>query len=155
METESDRICQQMKQAFSGEAWHGPSVMEILEGVTASVASAKPIPGAHSIWEIVLHLTATQGLLLRRMKGNAVGLTPEEDWPPAPEATEEAWQFAVEALKDRERQLTDAVAGFPSDRLDEPLVPGGSSAYNNFHGHLQHNLYHAAQMGLLKRAASI
>ena len=63
--SESDRICKQMKQAFEGEAWHGPSMLETLDGVGASTVAAKPIAKMHSIWEIVLHLIATQQLMLR------------------------------------------------------------------------------------------
>src|SRR6267378_3569421 len=37
---ETDRIVDQLRRAYEGEAWHGPSVREVLEGVTASQASA-------------------------------------------------------------------------------------------------------------------
>lgn len=55
---ETDRIRDQLERAFSGNAWHGPSVLEILENVTASQAAAHPIAGANSIWELVLHIGA-------------------------------------------------------------------------------------------------
>jgi uncharacterized damage-inducible protein DinB len=148
---EVDRICRQMKQALTGEAWHGPSLMEILGGVDSSVAAAKPIPEGHSIWEIVLHLTATEELLLCRLQGIPKELSSDEDWPRVPEPTEGAWQETVERLKRGEERLREEVAAFPEERLDEPLVANGSSAYNNLHGHVQHNLYHAGQMILLKK----
>jgi uncharacterized damage-inducible protein DinB len=140
-----------MKQALVGEAWHGPSLMEILDGVDARAAAAKPIAHAHSIWEIVLHLTATQELLLYRLQGIGKELTPDEDWPRVAEPTEEAWRETVEKLKRREKRLREKVATLPENRLDEPLVANGSSAYNNLHGHVQHNLYHAGQMMLVKK----
>ena len=52
--SEIKRINDQLKRAFEGTAWHGPSVSEVLAGVTAEQAAAHPIAGAHSIWEIVL-----------------------------------------------------------------------------------------------------
>jgi hypothetical protein len=56
-------------------------------------------------------------------------------------------------LTHQEHELRDAVAAFPEDRLDEKLMASGtSSAYANFHGHIQHNLYHAGQIALLKKA---
>jgi uncharacterized damage-inducible protein DinB len=151
MMNEIDRILRQMSQAQVGEAWHGPSLMEILDGVSARVAAAKPFSHAHSIWEIVLHLTATQGLLLDRLQGIATELAPEEDWPRVPLPTEASWRETVEKLNHGEERLRGKVAAFPEERLNEPLVPNGSSAYNNFHGHVQHNLYHAGQLMLLKR----
>ena len=152
---ETARIAQQMKQAFVGEAWHGPAVMEILANVDAQVARAKPIAKAHSIWEIVLHLTSTQDVLLSRLRGVAKNLTPDQDWPAVADPTEEAWQQAVGRLKRGDETLRQEVVAFPVERLDIPLAEGGSSAYNNFHGYIQHNLYHAAQMGLLERLARV
>jgi uncharacterized damage-inducible protein DinB len=150
---ETDHICQQMKQAFEGGAWHGPAVLEILAAVDARTAAAKPIAAAHSIWELVHHLSGTQTILLRRIRGDTTELTPEEDWPPVREVTEEAWQATIDRFRRREEELRQAVVAFPEERLHQPLVKGGSSAYNNFHGHVQHMLYHAAQMNLLKTAA--
>src|SRR5580700_939308 len=54
--SDASRIKQQLENAFNGPAWHGPSLMENLKGVSAEVAAAKPVTGAHSIWEIINHL---------------------------------------------------------------------------------------------------
>ena len=54
------RIVELARQALEGEAWHGPAVLEILEGMSATVAATKPVPGAHSIWEILRHLSYKQ-----------------------------------------------------------------------------------------------
>jgi len=152
--SEIKRICDQMKWGFEGEAWHGPSLMEILSGVDAQAAAAKPIPNAHSIWEIVLHLVATQKQLISRTEGNPMKLTPEEDWPLVNDASEAAWKATMDTLRKQEEKFRAAVSAFPENQLDEPLDPGGSSAYNNFHGHVQHNLYHAGQIIMLKKAAA-
>lgn len=39
--TEIERIVDQLNRAFEGEAWHGPAVMDILEGITAQQAAAR------------------------------------------------------------------------------------------------------------------
>jgi uncharacterized damage-inducible protein DinB len=152
--SEIDRICRQMKRASEGEAWHGPSLLEILDGVSAEQAAAKPDLHVHSIWEIALHLLATQDLLLSRLEGISRQLTPEEDWPPVVGPTADRWKETLERLREGEERLRARVAAFPEERLSEPLVTPGSSAYNNFHGHLQHNLYHGGQMMLLKKMAA-
>ncbi len=71
MAGETRRLEEQLKRALEGEAWHGPSVLESLAGVTAEEAAAHPIPGAHSIWELVLHLTSDYGLVLRRASAHS------------------------------------------------------------------------------------
>lgn len=152
--SEAQRIANQIQRGFEGEAWHGPAVLEILDGVDAALAAAHPIPGAHSIWELVLHLAATQEIILRRSRGERAGLTEEEFWPATPEPTDEAWRATVARLRRQETELRQAVEDFPDGRLDEPLMTGGTPAYDNFHGHVQHNIYHAGQIVMLKKAAA-
>ena len=149
---EVERISDQALKMFGGGAWHGPSVLEVLADVDATMAARHPIAGAHSIWELVLHLVATQAVLLRRIRGETAGLHPEDFWPPVPPASETAWAQTVERLRQQEAELQQAISVFPEERLEARLTAEGSSAYNNFHGHVQHNAYHAGQISLLKRA---
>jgi uncharacterized damage-inducible protein DinB len=154
MPAEIIRLEDQLKKAFEGEAWHGPSVLEALEGVSGEIAAAHPIAGAHSIWELVLHLGGTYGLVLRRLDGYGGQLKESEDWPPVPEPTAENWSDAIRVLKKLNDDLRQAVKSFPEARLDEPLVPESPyTAHTQFIGVTQHNLYHAGQMALLKKAS--
>ena len=68
--TEVGRIVDQLNRAFEGEAWHGPAVVEILEGITAQQAATRPLNGAHSIWEITLHIAAWERAVLLRLQGD-------------------------------------------------------------------------------------
>jgi uncharacterized damage-inducible protein DinB len=156
MSAELKRLDDQLRRALEGEAWHGPSLLESLAGVSAEQAAARPIAGAHSIWELVLHLGGTYGLVLRRLSGDGRQLTPAEDWPPCPPATEENWQKAVQEVRRLDDELRQAVRGFPEERLHQPLVPEVPySAFTQFIGVTQHNLYHAGQISLLKRALGV
>jgi len=142
-----------LRRVFEGEAWHGPAVLEALAGVSHEAAAEHPIPGAHSIWEIVLHLAATYGLVLQRIHGRSGGLTPEQDWPApgAPEA--ERWHDAVEELRRLNSEVRHAILAFAEDRLEQPLAPNHSAAYLHFAGLAQHDAYHAGQISLLRKAA--
>jgi uncharacterized damage-inducible protein DinB len=144
-------IADQIRRAFWGESWHGPSVREVLTDVSWEDAAAHPIGGAHSIWEIVLHLAAGYRLVLRRTCGERAQLSPEEEWPSVPEPSPEAWRKSRQALDQLNQQLQSAVRAFPAERLWREL---GSeySAYIQFCGAPQHDLYHAGQMVLLKKA---
>ena len=153
MTAEVDRLEDQLRRALEGEAWHGPSVLELLAGLSASQAASHPIAGAHSIWELVLHLRSDYDLVLRRLAGDGRRLTAAEDWPACPAVTEENWQQTVQELERLNRKLRQAVRAFPDERLDDPLVPEVPyTAYTQFIGVTQHNLYHAGQIALLKRA---
>ncbi len=90
--------------------------------------------------------------MLRRIRGETAGLNTEEFWLTVPSVSEAAWAETVERLKQQETELRQAISTFPEERLDSRLTAEGSSAYNNFHGHVQHNAYHAGQIALLKKA---
>ncbi len=153
MASELDRIDQQLRLSFEGGAWHGPAVLEALDGVEAEAACAHPIAAAHSVWELTLHLGGTYGLVLRRLQGDGRQLRPEEDWPVIVSATADRWRETVRALHGLNEELRRAVRGFSAHRLEAPLVPEAPyTAYTQFIGVTQHNLYHAGQIVLLKRA---
>lgn len=156
MATELDRIDEQLRLSFEGEAWHGPAVLQVLDGLGAEAASAHPIRGAHSVWELVLHLGGACGLVLRRRQGDGRQLTPKEDWPAVVSTTEESWREAVRTLHGLNAELRRTVRGFPAERLDAPLVAEPPyTAYTQFIGIPQHNLYHAGQIALLRRALGL
>src|SRR5262245_5928356 len=146
-------MADQINRAFWGDSWHGPAVREVLADVSADDAAAHPIAGAHSIWEIVLHLTSGYILVLRRVRGERADLSQEEEWPPVPECSSEAWRQSQHTLDQLNQQLQSAVRAFPSERLSQEM---GSrySANVQFCGTPQHDLYHAGQIVMLKKALS-
>jgi len=149
---EVDRIDDQLKRAFEGVAWHGPSLKEILAGVTAEQAARRAVPAGHSIWEIVLHIAAWKGAVRRRLEGDYVEDPPEGDWPPVEDVSDRAWEDTLALLERSQQELRAAVARFDEARLHERLAEGRPSAYFTLHGLVQHDLYHAGQIVLLKKA---
>ena len=154
--SEVDRIRDQFRRAFEGEAWHGPSVLALLDGVTAQQAAAHPIPGAHSIWELTMHIEAWERACLRRLNGDPAQLTDEEDFRPINDKSDAAWESTKQELVDTHRELLDAIARVDESRLNEPIIANSkapsSSVYVTLHGGVQHDLYHAGQIALLKKA---
>ena len=151
--TTIERLVDQLRRSAEGDAWHGPSVREALDGIPVEDACAHPIPGAHSIRELVLHMAAGIQLVLRRLDGDGRQLSPEEDWPAPSGPTEGAWQAEVASFLALNRRVREAVATFPATHLDDPLVPDPPySAFTQFIGLTQHDLYHAGQIMLLRRA---
>lgn len=59
MASELERLEAQIAWAFAGPAWHGPSVLESIAGLTPGAAHAHPVTGAHSAWQLLLHLAGT------------------------------------------------------------------------------------------------
>jgi DinB superfamily len=148
------RIKNELERAHYGEAWHGPALRPTVEGVTAQTAAARPIPGAHTIWEIVRHLTVWLAEVRARLNRPAKDLPPAEDFPPVEAATDEAWKQALAALDEAHAQLRDAVGGLSEERLREKVGGAEYSCFVMLEGAIQHHAYHGGQIALLKKAAA-
>ena len=151
MTTEANRIQEQLERSFAGGAWHGPAVLESLSDVDAAKAAARPIADAHSIWELALHIAAWNKAGVRRLNGDRADLTDEENFPPVTDTSEAAWRQTIESLKGAHRELHAAIGSVDDARLDEPIIVEMSSVYRTLHGIIQHNVYHAGQIALLKK----
>ena len=151
--SETARLAEQLRRALDGEAWHGDSVLEILEGVDANAAAAKPIPNAHSMWELLLHIAAWDDAVRRRLDSpELITLNGDENFPPVKDASAAAWEKAVQQSVHAHRQLVKAVEELPDSRLSERVPGKDYDIRMMLNGIVQHELYHAGQIALLKKA---
>jgi len=148
---ESALIADQFRRAFEGSAWHGPALLELLKDVDAATAAAKPLPNVHSIWELVLHIAAWDGAVQRRLGGAKAQLKAAQNFPRVPRPTEAAWCEAVAETKRSHDVLIKTVATLPDSRLRDPVPGKRYDFYHMLHGLVQHELYHAGQIAILKK----
>jgi uncharacterized damage-inducible protein DinB len=150
--SETTRIADQARRAYAGKAWHGPSLKFLLRGVTAPQAAARPIPGAHTIWELVLHIAAWDRVAAQRIRGGKkTSLPARENFPEVTDTSDAAWKKTLASLEQANRDLRVAIAACPSNKLDRKLGGGDYSFYVTMHGAVQHDLYHAGQIAILKK----
>jgi uncharacterized damage-inducible protein DinB len=138
-----------LKEIHEGAAWHGPALKEILAGVTANQAIARPLPNAHSIWELVLHVAAWEKVMFTRLEGRQMNEPDEGDFPPVTDTSEASWQKTLTDLDDTHQRLIDTIAGVTDTQA---TVPGKN--YNVAYllrTIAHHHLYHAGQIMLLKK----
>ncbi|MGB8523870.1 MAG: DinB family protein [Candidatus Acidiferrales bacterium] len=150
--SEINRILDQMDRAFSGEAWHGPDLTQLLNGISSEDASKHPVPGAHSIWELVNHIAAWNTIVQQKSKGEPVEVTTELDWPPVWEVSEVSWKRSLATLVENRTRLRNHVKTVRDGQLDERVQRENYSQYVLLHGSVQHDLYHAGQIAVLKKA---
>jgi len=155
---EIERILDQFRRAYDGDAWYGPSIKDVLAGISADQAVARPIPSAHTIWEIVLHMIAWENAVRVRLQEGRVGVPDEGDWPSIEDTSEQAWPGALDAFARCHAALESAISEITDGRLDQWLgaernreTGGGVSIYVTLHGIIQHDIYRAAQIALLKK----
>jgi uncharacterized damage-inducible protein DinB len=150
--SEAIRIADQLRRAFDGSAWHGPSLLELLEGVDAAMAAARPLPKVHSIWELVLHIAVWDNAASRRLSGEKCQPTGLANFPRVSAPTESGWRKAVAETRRIHEALVKTVAALPDSRLGE-RVPGKRYDFSHMlYGVVQHELYHAGQIAVLKKA---
>ena len=151
--SESKRLAVQLEKAFHGGAWHGPSWKEALEGVGRREAVHRPISEAHSIAEILLHVATWNDVVRRRLAGESPAQpTDEEDWPSATFPNDEAWSQAVARFSETGRALKQTVEKFPEEKLHAKRPGLDGTWYDLMIGQLQHALYHAGQVSLLRKS---
>jgi uncharacterized damage-inducible protein DinB len=150
--TEIDRILKHYDGVLSGDAWHGDSVWKVLADITAETAAARPVSGAHSIWEIVAHMTFWVGVVLQRLHGKRAGLVEELNFPKAPEPTEENWRKTLEEFRNSNRLFGEALANLNPAKLNDVTAAGKRTYYGEAHGILEHHVYHLGQIALLKKS---
>jgi uncharacterized damage-inducible protein DinB len=153
--TEIERILEQYDRVLHGDAWHGDPIWQILDSISAGCAAARPLADTHTIWEIVLHMTFWDGVAARRLAGERDGLDVEAlNFPAPPEPTEGNWQKTRDAFRAGNQRLREAMAKLDPAWLDELSAAGKRTFYDEAHGVIQHDVYHAGQIALLKKGFS-
>jgi uncharacterized damage-inducible protein DinB len=143
-------IVDQLNRAFDGEAWHGPALMEILEGIDGARAAARPVAKAHCIWELVVHLAGWEQVVCRRLQGQVATLNDAQNFGPIDSTTEQSWQSTVSNLRKTHAELIQLVSALPESSLAS-RVPGKEYDVRfMLYGAVQHAAYHAGQIAILK-----
>ena len=144
-------IIDDLKNIHDGEAWHGPSLKDILSGVTAEQAAARPIANAHSIWELILHIAGCEDEFMRRLGGMQINEPEEGDFPVVADTSEEAWRRTLARFDETHRGLIEAISALTDERLSETVAGKDYTVEYMLHGLTRHHVYHAGQIALLKK----
>lgn len=149
---ERQRLLDLVDRAYREQAWHGPSLLETLEGLGAAAAAKRPLKDVHSIWELVEHIASWNEIVARRLAGKPMLVTAELNFPPVTKTTPAAWKLTLRRLARTHMSFRREVARFPVAQLGRKR-PGVEQTWNVLiHGQIQHALYHAGQIAMLRRA---
>jgi uncharacterized damage-inducible protein DinB len=151
--SELSEIVEELKRIHSGDAWHGPSLHESLDGLTPEQAAAKPIPGVHSIWEIVSHIAGWEAVFRRRLEGDGKAISPEAgDFPAVIEVSEAAWTRTLDSLERGHDRLLTVVSVLSDEALEQTVAAQEYSVRFLLRGIVRHHVYHAGQVTLLRKS---
>jgi uncharacterized damage-inducible protein DinB len=150
LEGEIARIARLLAETFEGTPYYGPSVVGTLAHVTVDVATRRPPWSAHSIWELVVHLTAELDYARAVIEGTAGPWAEgQTTWPAITDTSDAAWQKAVQDLTRANRALVHAVEQLDDAILDQQPIRVRGPFYVMLHGTMQHSIYHSGQISLL------
>ena len=137
------------KSVTSGDAWHGDNAEKLLDGLSAADAARNPVAGAHSIWQLVLHMTGWAEEVRARLLGAEAGEPTAGDWPEPLGPRADAWARTKARLMASHQALAATVRTFSDDALNAPVRDSrnraagtGLSRYLTVHG-LVHQRWHA------------
>ena len=104
----------------------------------------------------MLHIAAGKNETRHRLSGAPAGEPQEGDWPTPPASTPTNWREALERLELAHRLLISAVRDLPEPKLFEPTHDKrhegiAATYYELLHGIVQHDVYHAGQIAILKK----
>lgn len=142
----------ELRKGYSGDAWHGNCVSAIISSVSKDQIFKRPIPTAHTIAELVLHLTSWTEEVFSRLEGNLAKEPEKGDWPMAKEETMQEWdailsdfRLANEKLLNLAREISEDQWRTTVNQVSGPRV----NYFELFNGLVQHHAYHAGQISLL------
>jgi hypothetical protein len=150
---EAAALAREVASLVRGENWHGPGLEQLLEGLGAEAASARPLEGAHTIWELVGHVTGWTDVFRVRLEGTAAEEPAAGDFPASPPPSAEAWAAARQSLLEAHARLAERVATLSEADLDRPIPGRPFDGRFQVHAAIRHTVYHSGQIALLRKGA--
>lgn len=149
-------VVKELKNALNGNPWHGQNVLYLLSSANPQTVFSHPILGAHSIAEIVAHLTAWTEEATDRLIGKVVKEPTKGDWPVIIASDHVTWNVILDDFMISNAKLISICVGITKDGWNTPIVDernsplGTSTTYAELiNGIVQHHAYHAGQIALL------
>jgi uncharacterized damage-inducible protein DinB len=153
MQARTLKLSNRLVRTVTGPMWHGPALAELVRDVSVHQASARPIAGAHTIWELVLHTIAWADIARARLHGERIGdPTPQDDWPAPATVSGAEWTKAVSRLQESHQSLATEVRQLDDAVLDGKVAGLDYTVATLLQGVVEHGTYHGGQIALLKRA---
>jgi uncharacterized damage-inducible protein DinB len=144
--------------SFRGKPWHGKNALEIIEASDPEKVFVHWIPNAHSIAELVSHLSGWTREVLERLNGQGAKEPLRGDWPEIAETSHDAWKKIVEEFRSAHQSLEEHITSMDSndwERLaidDRDDFEKSTCSYAEMvNGIVQHLAYHAGQISLLQK----
>lgn len=151
MRKELDRLIENLETVFRGDAWHGPSVTEILNSLKPEVVDQQHGFSKRTISELIFHLVAWRRFAIEKLNDNIHFTmdTEEANWGTPEITAKENWPQLKKLLQDTHKEFI-ALLDEQDDELLDKRVPGEFyDFYKLLTGIVQHDTYHLGMIWVL------
>jgi len=155
--TRASDYARQLEQLYQGGSWQGESFVEKLKDVDEAMAFSAPLPGVHSIAEIVWHCIYWRTVAIKRLNGNdnyrdrtveALNFLPVE------ELKERGWESLKREFEETQTSLIGILNAYNDNFLSKDYQTGYTYGYQ-VEGITHHDAYHLGQIGLVRKILSL
>jgi uncharacterized damage-inducible protein DinB len=148
MPTLAKRAVIELNSVFLGDAWHGTPLRTMVEGIDDATAHAHPPGVTLSIAQLLAHIAAWNEIVARRTAGEQFEVSQEMDFPPV-----EGVPFAdlIARAERAHERLVEVVKGLDDEAFDRKVPGKDHRVWNEVLGVAHHNVYHSAQIALIKK----
>jgi uncharacterized damage-inducible protein DinB len=146
-----------LDEGFDRAAWHGPSLLASLRGVTVDQLLHRPRRGVHNAWELAVHSAYWKHAVRNRILGgsrDSFALAGSNFFPRDKGLTLADWKRDRALLVREHKALRAVVADLDPGKLDLKVAGSRHTLRRTVLGIAAHDIYHAGQIALLKRLAA-
>jgi uncharacterized damage-inducible protein DinB len=145
-------IVSQFVTTYKGKPWYGSSITKILSDVTEKVALWKPTENAHSIAQLVWHMTYWRQALIKKLEGDLdykASMESEDNWISPEKIRSVGWKNILEQLQESQEKIVKLLKKQDDSLLEKPYYK--AVIYHEIiTGILQHDIYHLGQIAYVK-----
>ena len=151
MRKELERIIDNLETVYRGDAWHGPSVTEILNSLKPEVVDQKHGFSKHTIAELIYHLIAWRRFIIEKLRDNIhYSLeTDEDNWGDGKITSKEQWPALKSLFNETQKELVDILYDLDDELLDKRVPGEHYDFYKLLTGMIQHDTYHLGMIWVL------
>jgi len=145
------------EQVYGGGNWLAENFEAKLNAITEKQAFARPIPGVHSVAEIIWHCIYWRTVLLKRIEGNLSYRSETVDtlnFLTIEDLQKKGWPNLLQELSETQCTLLKLLSLKNDSFLELEYEPGHTYDYI-IEGTLQHDLYHLGQIGLVLKILKV
>lgn len=144
----------QLQNVYSGEAWYGKCVREILDDVASEIAFKEPAPDSHSIAALLSHMLYWRELVIARLNGDvnfAVDQDQSFQWRTLLPDGEENWEALKTRFHDSHERMIAALQAREESFLENIVAARSYNFHVLLAGIVQHDIYHAGQIAYAEK----